>query len=196
GELRAFPAHRARRREELDVLRVRAGPAALDEGHPELVEHPRHAQLVGERQRDVLALRPVAQGRVVEDDRRVAHDATAAGAPRRSITAGANAVVPTTTRPSSWFAGSARSPVRQPSSSAPETAASIAAAAASFPSEIRSSIAADRIVPIGFAMSRPAMSGADPWMGSYRTKRPCALRGSPSDADGRKPRRPPSTRAP
>ena len=68
-ELRALPAHLAGRREEVDVLGVRARPAALDERHPELVEHPRDAQLVGERQRDVLALRPVAQGRVVEDDR-------------------------------------------------------------------------------------------------------------------------------
>ena len=27
-------------------------------------------------------------------------------------------------------------------------------------------IAADRIVPIGFALSWPAMSGAEPWIGS------------------------------
>ena len=63
------PGHRAGRREELDVLRVGAGPAALDVGHAVLVEHPRDADLVGERERDVLALRAVAQGRVVQDDR-------------------------------------------------------------------------------------------------------------------------------
>ena len=71
GELGGLPAHRPGGREELDVLGVGARPAALDVGHPVLVEHARDAQLVGERQRDVLALGPVAQGRVVEDDRRV-----------------------------------------------------------------------------------------------------------------------------
>ena len=69
GEPGLLPAHRPGGREELDVLGVRARPAALDERHPVLVEHPRDAQLVGEREGDVLALRPVAQGRVVEDDR-------------------------------------------------------------------------------------------------------------------------------
>ena len=72
GELGRLPAHRPGGREELDVLGVGARPAALDVGHAVLVEHPRDAQLVGERQRDVLALRAVAQGRVVEDDRAVA----------------------------------------------------------------------------------------------------------------------------
>ncbi len=115
GEPRPLPAHRAGGREELDVLRVRAGPAAFDERHPVLVEHPGDAQLVGERQRDVLALRAVAERRVVEDDRAVgcvadAHAVTSApvpvpvAAPARSAstTAVANAVVPTTTFPSAW----------------------------------------------------------------------------------------------
>ena len=70
-ELRGLPADGPGRGEELDVLGVRARPAALDVGHPELVEHARDPQLVGERERHVLALRPVAQGRVVEDDRGV-----------------------------------------------------------------------------------------------------------------------------
>src|ERR687898_457043 len=69
GKLGLLPAHRPSGREELDVLRVRAGPPSFDERHAVLVEHPGHAELVGERQRDVLALRSVAQGRVVEDDR-------------------------------------------------------------------------------------------------------------------------------
>jgi hypothetical protein len=34
------------------------------------------------------------------------------------------------------------------------------------PSEVRSSIAAERIVPVGFALPLPAMSGALPWIGS------------------------------
>ena len=71
GQPGALPAHRAGGGEELDVLGVRARPAALDERHPVLVQHPRHAQLVGQRQRDVLALGAVAQGRVVQDDRAV-----------------------------------------------------------------------------------------------------------------------------
>src|SRR6478735_8904192 len=165
-ELRALPAHLASRCEEVDVLRVRPRPAALDERHPELVEHPCHTQLVGERQRDVLALRPVAQCRVVEDDRGVAHAATPAPVASASSTAVVNPVVPTTTSPSVGSAGSARSPVRQPSASARATAVSIASAASGRPSDVRSSIAAERIVPIGFAMSRPAMSGAEPWIGS------------------------------
>src|SRR3954464_11915872 len=101
GEPGAFPAHGSCGREELDVLRVGAGPAALDVGHAELIEHPRHAQLVGQRESDVLALGAVAQRGVVEDDRRVAHAATPAAASRASMTAVAKPVVPTTTRPSS-----------------------------------------------------------------------------------------------
>src|SRR3989304_4362238 len=57
--------------EEFDVLGVGARPAALDVGHAVLVEHACDADLVGQRQRDVLALGAVAKGRVVEDDRRI-----------------------------------------------------------------------------------------------------------------------------
>ena len=32
----------------------------------------------------------------------------------------------------------------------------------------RSIMAADRMQAVGFTMSLPAMSGAEPWMGSYR----------------------------
>ena len=70
GQPGGLPADLPGGREELDVLRVRARPAALDVGHPVLVEHPGDPELVGQRQDDVLALGPVAQGRVVEDDRR------------------------------------------------------------------------------------------------------------------------------
>ena len=100
---RGLPAHRPGRGEELDVLGVGARPAALDVGHAVLVEHPGDAQLVGERERDVLALGAVAQRRVVEDDRAgraVGH----AGTPRLErprSTAVASSVVPTTTSPSS-----------------------------------------------------------------------------------------------
>ena len=48
GQLRGLPGHRPGGLEELDVLRVRAGPAALDVGHAVLVEHPGDPQLVGE----------------------------------------------------------------------------------------------------------------------------------------------------
>ena len=67
-QLRVLPALLAGRREEVDVLGVGARPAALDEREPVLVEHARDAQLVGERERDVLALGAVAEGRVVEGD--------------------------------------------------------------------------------------------------------------------------------
>ena len=49
---------------------------------------------------------------------------------------------------------------------AASAARSIAAASASRPSEWRSIMAADRMVPSGFAIPFPAMSGAEPWMGS------------------------------
>ena len=55
-----------RPREELGVLRHRAGPAALDESHADLVQQARHGELVGDGVRDALALRAVAQ-RGVED---------------------------------------------------------------------------------------------------------------------------------
>src|SRR5664279_2777150 len=71
GQAGADPGHRPGGREELDVLGVGAGPATLDVGHPVFIKHARHAQLVGEGQGDVLALRAVAQGRVIEDDRLV-----------------------------------------------------------------------------------------------------------------------------
>ena len=153
-----LPGHRPGGREELDVLGVGARPAALDEGHAELVEHPRDAQLVGERQRDVLALGAVAQGRVVEDDRGVGRSIPCSCRHRgaeRSTTAVAKAVVPTTTRPSRAVAGIGE--VARPPAVVERalTAASMAAAASSRPSDRRSSIAADRIVPIGLARSWP-----------------------------------------
>ena len=68
--------------------------------------------------------------------------------------------------------------MRKPASSTSATAASIAAAASGWPSDQRSIIAADRIVPSGLARSCPAMSGAEPWIGSYRPCRPWAVCGS------------------
>ena len=100
------------------------------------------------------------------------------------MTAVAKPVVPTTTSPSSGSPASARSAVRQPSSRAAPTAASTASAASARPSEVRSSIAADRIVPIGLAMSWPAMSGAEPWIGSYSPNVPCV--GPPLAERGRR----------
>jgi hypothetical protein len=52
--------------EELGVLRVRAGPAALDVGDAELVHAAGDPQLVVDRQRHPLALGAVAQRRVVQ----------------------------------------------------------------------------------------------------------------------------------
>ena len=53
------------------------------------------------------------------------------------------------------------------------------------PNEYLRSIAADIIVAIGFALSLPAMSGADPWLGSYRPNLP-----SPRLAEGSIPKEP------
>ena len=46
-----------------------------------------------------------------------------------------------------------------------------ASAAASAPSDQRSSIAAERMAPAGFALPVPAISGALPWIGSYSPNR-------------------------
>ena len=54
--------------EELDVLRVGAGPAALDEVHAEVVELLGDAQLVVDRGRHALHLQAVAQRRVEDLD--------------------------------------------------------------------------------------------------------------------------------
>jgi hypothetical protein len=47
-----------------------------------------------------------------------------------------------------------------------DTARSMARASTARFNECRRSIATLRIAPMGFAMPRPAMSGADPWIGS------------------------------
>ncbi|KAI3479485.1 hypothetical protein L1887_58443 [Cichorium endivia] len=52
-------------------------------------------------------------------------------------------------------------------------------------------MAADRIVPTGLAMPRPAMSGAEPWMGSYRPLHLLLPSGRPeSEAEGSRPSAP------
>ena len=199
GQLRPLPADRLRGREELDVLGVGAGPAALDVGHAVLVEHPGDAELVGERQDDVLALGAVAERRVVEDDgrggrgsvvgcsvtrswpsrsvgRRVAGGSRRRRRPRAS--GRRQAAAPAESRSSAHdrlghpdrpdAACSARPRPGRAARGRPSgtrrrarraTAASTASAASARPSDQRRSIAAERIVPIGFARSRPAMSG-------------------------------------
>ena len=64
--------------EELEVLRVRAGEARLDQVDAEGVQAPGDAHLLGGRERHALPLHAVAQGRVVELDR--AHVPCAASA--------------------------------------------------------------------------------------------------------------------
>ncbi len=56
----------------LDVLRVRAGPAALDQLDAELVEHVGDVQLVVHGETDALPLRSVAEGGVIELDHEAA----------------------------------------------------------------------------------------------------------------------------
>ena len=99
----------------------------------------------------------------------------------RSPITRAISIVPTTVHyaASAGFDGT-RSLVRNPSASTPLTAASMASAAAGCPSDQRSIIAADRTVPSGLAMSWPAISGAEPLIGSYSPKRPCLVVRFPS----------------
>ena len=65
---RVLQRHVAGPGEELDVLGVGAGPAALDEGHAELVEPAGDPQLVLDREADPLPLGAVAEGGVVDLD--------------------------------------------------------------------------------------------------------------------------------
>lgn len=81
------------------------------------------------------------------------------------------------------------------SSSTFRTASSTAFACFSRPREYLNSMAALRIVPIGFAMPFPAISGAEPWIGSYIPLVVLkfgaeyeVVDGAPAnDADGRRP---------
>ena len=67
-QARVAQLERAGALEEFHVARVRAGPAALDEVHAERVEVLADAALVLDREVDPLALRAVAQRRVVDFD--------------------------------------------------------------------------------------------------------------------------------
>ena len=71
------------------------------------------------------------------------------------------------------------------------TEASTARASFSKPREYRRSIAKLRMVPIGLAMPCPAISGADPWIGSYNPEHRLPFSGAPAnEAEGRRPREP------
>ena len=59
--------------EERHVLGVRRREAALDVVDAELVKAPHDGELVGQRERDALALLPIAQGGVVVVDARCGH---------------------------------------------------------------------------------------------------------------------------
>ena len=72
--------------------------------------------------------------------------------------------------------------MRVPPRIAVATAASIRSAAAASPSEWRSIIAAERIAAHGFAFPCPAISGAEPWIGSYNP-----LPSASSEAEGSMP---------
>ena len=186
-QLRVLPALLAGGREELDVLGVGARPAALDEREAVLVEHPRDAQLVGERERDVLALGAVAEGRVVEGDGgavggghrchgvqwpvRVGSSTRLRPVPRRQAVTGrqiairsptmrAISRVPTMVVPRAGAAG--RHQVAGPVAVLEGVAdgrLDRRRPPAAWPSDQRSSIAADRIVPSGLARSWPGDVG-------------------------------------
>ncbi|MNR13135.1 hypothetical protein D3C85_1295230 [compost metagenome] len=81
-----------------------------------------------------------------------------------------------------------RSAVTAPEARTAATAASIESASSSRSKLWRSIMAADRTMPTGLARSLPAMSGAEPWIGSNRPG-PSA----PREAEGSRPMEPPST---
>ncbi len=60
-----LPLHVAGTFEELHIFGVRAGPAAFDEGHAELIQFLRHADFVICRKVEAFGLCPIAQGGVV-----------------------------------------------------------------------------------------------------------------------------------
>ncbi len=97
----------------------------------------------------------------------------ATAAPSASMTAVAKAVVPTTTSPSdpSRRIGQVAGPPAVVEGRADGRLDRLGRVGPA--QRQRSSIAADRIVPIGLAWSWPAMSGAEPWIGSYRPNVPC-----------------------
>ena len=70
GVLQVHGRHLA---EERHVLGVRRREAALDVVDAELVKAPHDGELVGQRERDALALLPIAQGGVVGVDARCGH---------------------------------------------------------------------------------------------------------------------------
>ena len=73
-DLRVLPRTLGRLGKELDVLRIRTGPSALDVIDPELVEALGHAQLVLHTERNAGALRAITQGGIVNSDcRRLLH---------------------------------------------------------------------------------------------------------------------------
>src|SRR5690242_542639 len=53
---------------ELNILRIRARPAAFDEGHAEFIQSLRHADLVIARKREAFRLGTIAECGVVDLD--------------------------------------------------------------------------------------------------------------------------------
>ena len=68
GDERILPLHVAGALEEFNILRIRAGPAAFDEGHAEIIESLRDADFVVGRKREAFGLGAVTQGGVVDLD--------------------------------------------------------------------------------------------------------------------------------
>ena len=68
GDFGVLPGHLGGALKELDILGVRARPAAFDEGHPQVVQPAGNVQLVVAREGDIFALRAVAQGGIVDLD--------------------------------------------------------------------------------------------------------------------------------
>eukprot|EP00755_Sulcionema_specki_P013122 Sspe_Gene.53155::Locus_29407_Transcript_1_1_Confidence_1.000_Length_1348::g.53155::m.53155 len=106
-----------------------------------------------------------------------------------ALAASSAIALPMSSVPTFLSPGRAMSAVRRPFASVAWTAFSIARALSGNPSECSIIMAALRMAAMGLAFPCPAMSGAEPWMGSYKPGVP----GSPRLAEGRSPREPART---
>src|SRR5450759_3570235 len=112
GELRVLPLDRSGSREEVDVLRIRTRPAALDVSKAELVQSTGDLDLVRERDDQAFALRSIAQGCVVEDYAITHRGPAFADCSRAATTASPISCVPTGRSPAALPVAASRSCVR------------------------------------------------------------------------------------
>src|ERR1035437_5322495 len=112
GELRVLPLDRSGSREEVDVLRIRTRPAALDVGEAEFVQATGDLDLVRERDDQALTLSAIAESRVVQNDPVLHRGPAFADCSRAATTASPISCVPTGLNPAALPVAASRSCVR------------------------------------------------------------------------------------